>query len=131
VDADAILAIKPSRRGIDDVIAWMLEKSGVFFASSAYKLGVSELPAQTNFASSSAQPGGDDICWRNIWSANVPPKVKNFAWKAASEALATECNKRQRHILVTGTCMICGMEEEDTRHALFRCTHAANLWSCM
>jgi hypothetical protein len=30
VDADAILAIKPSRRGTDDVIAWMLEKSGVF-----------------------------------------------------------------------------------------------------
>jgi hypothetical protein len=44
--------------------------------------------------------------------------VKNFAWKAASEALSMESNKLHRHILVLGVCCICGREEEDTAHTV-------------
>ena len=66
-----------------------------------------------------------------IWSAKVPPKVKTFAWKAASEALATEANKLKRGIHVTGICNICGLELEDTMHVLFRCPHASHLWTAM
>ena len=60
-----------------------------------------------------------------------PPKVKNFAWKAASDALATEDNKKRRKIKVTGVCKICCQETEDTAHALVRCPHAHQLWELM
>jgi hypothetical protein len=64
-----------------------------------------------------------------IWAAKVPPKVKTFAYKTASNALATKRNKRTRGMDVTGTCMICGREEEDT--TLYICNHARQLLQVM
>jgi hypothetical protein len=90
VDAEAILSIRLSSCVEDNVVAWLPEKTGIFSVRSAYKLGVSELPSQTNITMSSSRPEGHDLCWKNIWKSSVPPKVKNFAWKAASEALSTE-----------------------------------------
>jgi hypothetical protein len=130
IDADVILGIKPARQ-FDDILAWQLEKSGIFSVKSAYRLAFNQSPIQCYFAATSARPEGDDECWQKIWKANVPPKVRMFAWKAASNALATEENKRARGIKVTGMCLICGSEKEDSRHALFSCGHARQLWAKM
>jgi ribonuclease HI len=130
IDAEVILSIKPAFR-FDDVLAWQPEKTGIFSVRSAYRLAFTQMPIQCNFAASSSRPEGDDVCWQKIWKANVPPKVKTFAWKAASNALATELNKKSRGIKVTGTCLICGSAMEDTQHALFSCPHANHLWSAM
>jgi hypothetical protein len=128
IDADIILKIKPSRRQANDVLAWQPEKSGSFSVRSAYKLALNELPDQCSFPTTSAHPGGDDPCWPVIWKSLVPPKVKIFAWKAVRNALATEANKKQRGMNVTGICSICGCAQEDTLHALFWCPHAHTLW---
>jgi hypothetical protein len=37
--------------------------------------------------------------WRNIWKADVPPKVLVFAWRLASNGLASNTNKKTRHII--------------------------------
>jgi hypothetical protein len=131
IDSELILKIKPSRRGDDDVLAWQLEKSGIFSVRSAYRLALQSTPEQANFPASSNLPDGENPCWSKIWSAAVPPKVKIFAWKAASNALATEANKLARRMRVTGFCNICGRVKEDTAHALFSCLHARQLWSSM
>jgi hypothetical protein len=86
IDVDAILRIKLPRQNHDDVIAWLL---AIFSVKLAYKLAFNELPIQCNYGASSSSPAGDDIVWKRIWSASVPPKVKHFAWKTASNALAT------------------------------------------
>ena len=57
--------------------------------------------------------------------------MKNFAWRAASNALATEVNKLSRHMKVTGFCRICNREKEDVLHALYMCPHANHLWKAM
>jgi hypothetical protein len=103
----------------------------VFSVQSAYKLAVAEHPEQCAMAASSDNPDGQNVCWTKIWRSSVPPKVKIFAWKVASNGLATEENKLRRHIRVTGYCNICCMEIEDVAHALFRCPHAHQLWSEM
>jgi hypothetical protein len=123
VDADAILKIKPSKFDQDDVLAWQPERSGIFTVWSAYKFAFSELPEQRGYGASSSRTQGDDPCWSKIWSSFVPPKVKAFAWKVASNsnALATESNKKRRKRNVTGVCNICNLEAEDTLHALTRC----------
>jgi ribonuclease HI len=131
IDADLILRIKPSRRFDGDVVACQPEQSGIFSVRSAYKIALNELPEQCLFPTTSSRPDGDDLCWTKIWNSNTPPKVKMFAWKAASNALSTEVNKRTRGMKVTGTCLICGMEQEDSSHALYRCPHAQQLWSAM
>jgi hypothetical protein len=66
-------------------------------------LAFNDLPEQQNFGASSVRPTGTDLCWIRIWKAKVPQTVKNFSWKAASTALATEENKLQRNIRVTGS----------------------------
>jgi hypothetical protein len=40
------------------------------------------------FTATSSRPEGKEICWQRICSA-TPPKIKIFAFKAASNALAT------------------------------------------
>lgn len=131
VDCEAILSIKASPRLGPDFIAWQPERLGIFTVKSAYKLGVDLAQFASARASSSLRPDGSDPCWKKIWSSIVPPKVKVFAWRAASNALATEVKKRHRGIQVTGVCSICGMEAEDVLHALRMCPHAKLLWDQM
>ena len=131
IDAEEILKIKPSRRGGEDVLAWMPERSGIFSVSSAYKLAFNELPVQCSYGSTSHRPTGEDSCWKRIWNSSVPPKVKNFAWRAASNDLATEEKKLSRQMKVTGLCRICNREKEDVTHALYRCPHENYLWKAM
>jgi hypothetical protein len=73
----------------------------IFSVKFTNKLAFNELPIQCNYGASSSSPLGDDIVWKRIWSASVPPKVKHFAWKAASNALATEENKLSKNMKVT------------------------------
>jgi ribonuclease HI len=128
IDADAILLIKPSRRFDEDVLAWHPEPSGMFSVRSAYKIGLTVHADQCAIAESSCQTSSS---WRKIWRAGVPPKVKTFAWKAASNALATESNKVHRHMRGTSHCKICGSDVEDVAHALYDCPHARRLWEEM
>jgi hypothetical protein len=131
IDAEAILSIKTSRRLDADILAWHPEPSGIFSVRSAYKLAMGETPANCGFAATSGTPAGDNPIWKRIWSADVPPKVKNFAWKAANNSLATEDNKLIRHFGVTGLCNICKSELEDVAHALYKCPHAFGLWEAV
>jgi hypothetical protein len=63
------------------------------------------------FPASSTRADGQDPCWPLTWKSSVPPKVK------ARNALAREANKRHRRMEVTGICVICGCEQEDSMHA--------------
>jgi hypothetical protein len=95
IDAEAILGIRPSRRLDEDIIAWQPEKSGIFTVRSAYKLAFNNCLVQCSFATTSARPDSSKTCWKRIWSADVPPKVKTFAFKAASNALPRTTNDRE------------------------------------
>ena len=131
IDAEAVLKFSPSKRMAEDMIAWHPEKSGLFSVRSAYRLALNASKDQCEFPTSSTFPDGQHPCWPKIWKSSVPPKVKVFAWKAASGALATEENKRHHHMRVTGHCKICGSELEGVKHALYSCPHAYALWTEM
>jgi hypothetical protein len=70
---------------------WLGSRNPLVFLRSAYKLGLADLTEQCNIAAYSSR--GNDPCWAMIWCSSVPPKVNNFAWRAASNGLATEENK--------------------------------------
>jgi hypothetical protein len=53
--------------------------------------------------------------------------VRIFAWKLALDGLATQCNRKQRRLTDDATCRICGTEEENSHHAVVRCTKASAL----
>ncbi|KAI4973135.1 hypothetical protein ZWY2020_028843 [Hordeum vulgare] len=61
----------------------------------------------------------------------APPKVRVFAWRVATNSLATAANLLRRNMGVTDTCVICGKEREDTFHALCTCPLVQCLWRDM
>jgi hypothetical protein len=80
---------------------------------------------------SSARPDGSRPVWDLIWKNGAPAKVRIFAWKAGREALATQAEKKRRHMILDHTCTLCGLGEESVHHALIRCPHAVALWDAM
>lgn len=80
-DADAILRIRLWGRDEEDFIAWNYERSGLFSVRSAYKLALELDQANIRHDSCSSVPDGSRSLYKEIWSANVPPKVRLFAWK--------------------------------------------------
>uniref|UniRef100_A0ACD6AUD0 Uncharacterized protein n=1 Tax=Avena sativa TaxID=4498 RepID=A0ACD6AUD0_AVESA len=79
----------------------------------------------------SRAPDGRRAIWTALWGCPAPPKVCIFAWKLASNALATWENKCKRNLEITNICPICGVEREDSFHALCRCPLATSLWRTM
>jgi hypothetical protein len=69
--------------------------------------------------------------WNLVWKCTIPPKVRIFAWRVASNSLATLVNKKKRNLEKTDICSICDREKEDAAHALCRCIHASQLWASL
>uniref|UniRef100_K3YY75 Reverse transcriptase zinc-binding domain-containing protein n=1 Tax=Setaria italica TaxID=4555 RepID=K3YY75_SETIT len=77
---------------------------------------------------SSTEPKRREKLYRNIWKADVrPPKARMFAWRLASNALASNTNKKTRHNIEDDTCTICGLEPKDAAHAVAGCSRARAL----
>ncbi|KAE8809896.1 hypothetical protein D1007_13494 [Hordeum vulgare] len=129
-----ILAIRDIRtstnRLVQDVLAWAPDQKGIFSVRSAYHLSHEEKLRASRGASSRA-PDGTRAIWKVLWGCMAPPKVRAFAWKVATNSLATAANLLRRNMGVTDTCVICGKEREDTFHALCTCPLAQCLWRDM
>lgn len=131
VDIAEIIKIKPSRRNQEDFLAWHPKKRGIFTVRSAYRLALDEQMRNQGSGASSSRPSGYRPDWKLIWQCPVPPKVRIFGWKLASNALATQENMYGRGMEEDPTCIVCGREPEDAFHAMMRCPHARDLWAVM
>jgi hypothetical protein len=129
-DVDEILKINLSPQHNEDVLAWGPDIRGIFSVRSAYKLAWEENHRTTMCAASRA-PDGHRTVWDTVWGCPAPPKVRVFAWRVATNGLATWENKMKRKIVTSDTCIICGMEREDTFHVLCRCPMSRDLWEAM
>ena len=125
-DIDAILTIKPCPRVEEDVIAWAPTRNGVFTVRSAYWLGMEAL-SRPNHGATSRAPDGHRAIWKALWGCPAPHKVHVFAWRVATNSLPTWDNKNRRNMELTNICPLCGMEREDTFHALCRCPAAREI----
>jgi hypothetical protein len=76
---------------------------------------------------SSSRADGSHELYKEIWNAQVLPKVQIFAWKLSQEGLVTQCNRKIRTLMEDVTCRICGVEDESDHHAVVKCTKAATL----
>jgi hypothetical protein len=129
-DATEILKIKIPHREVEDCVAWHYEKSGLFTVRSAYKLAM--CLKETGPQSSTSGASMDDrSIWDAIWKAGVPAKIKIFAWRVATNTLATKVNKCKRTLATTNTCDVCGNAEENEYHAVVACTKSRALRQAM
>jgi hypothetical protein len=89
-----------------------------------YRLALNLRDGKGETGSSSSAVDKERSVWDVIWKAKVPQKIRIFAWRAASNSLATQVNRVIHHQTVSGMCTICGMEDESTFHALVSCPKA-------
>ncbi|XVF73428.1 hypothetical protein PTKIN_Ptkin12aG0201100 [Pterospermum kingtungense] len=66
--------------------------------------------------------------WHRLWQLNVPPKVKNFVWRAAREILPTRDRLRSRGVDVPMTCIFCSNALENSWNLFIDCTFAQSCW---
>ena len=98
----------------------------MFTVKSAYRLAMAQKGSGEQTSSSTA--GVDDrSSWDLIWKAAIPEKVKKFAWRVATNTLATKVNKCKRTLETDSTCTIYGHSDETEYHAVVACTKSRAL----
>ena len=79
-----------------DRLIWPHTQSGTYTVKSGYNLLSKEKensdPLNNNLAPSQK-------VWKIIWSLSVPPKVRNFLWRAAKNAIPVKTNLVKRQVL--------------------------------
>uniref|UniRef100_A0A803QN19 Reverse transcriptase domain-containing protein n=1 Tax=Cannabis sativa TaxID=3483 RepID=A0A803QN19_CANSA len=118
-DAAAILGIPISQSTYEDTWYWLTEQDGFYYVRSAYKLIQDQ-----KFGSTPTEIGK---FWKQMWAEKVPPKSKDFIWRAASKCLSTKTNLCIKKVLTEDTCPFCNVYAETELHVLVQCTFA---WSC-
>ncbi|KAH9705863.1 putative reverse transcriptase/RNA-dependent DNA polymerase [Citrus sinensis] len=115
-DRDLILKIPLSVRRDHDLWHWLVDPGGVFSVRSCYKL----MTYDANNSSLSF--------WRRLWKLDVPSKVKNFLWRAATNVLPTYDNLLRRRVQVLPLCVVCNTCNESIIHILVDCGFAKACW---
>ncbi|KAL0406440.1 UNVERIFIED_CONTAM: putative mitochondrial protein [Sesamum latifolium] len=83
-----------------------------------------------NPASSSQSPNSElPRIWKIIWKANVPPKVRLFAWKLANKALPSGTTLENRMKILQPPCSFCGASSENFAHVFVQCHIARQAWA--
>ena len=75
-----------------DTLNWTENTNNVFTVKSAYR-EVLRMKERSRIEHSTA--GQDRHHWKKIWTLNVPPKFRNFLWRACSNILPTRENLSQ------------------------------------
>ncbi|KAL0433610.1 UNVERIFIED_CONTAM: hypothetical protein Slati_2695300 [Sesamum latifolium] len=124
-DRDLILQIPVGRVHQTDLLCWHYTANGAFTVRSAYLLALK----LHNPASSSQSPNSElSGFWKIIWKANVPPKVRLFAWKLANKALPSGTALENRMKIPQPPCYFCGASE-NFAHVFVQCHIARQAWA--
>ncbi|KAM1262994.1 hypothetical protein ACFX2G_028665 [Malus domestica] len=110
-----------------DRLIWTSNKNGQYSVRSGYhwihsSRGMARAPL------SLVPSNSEDSTWKAIWKIKAPPKIRNFLWRAVSEALATMGGLYTRKSASSPLCPICKNQEESVLHMLLRCPWVEPIW---
>jgi hypothetical protein len=91
-------------------------------------MALNEKQVNDGMEGSSSSPMTNRALYKDLWKADVPPKVHVFTWKLASDGLATQDKRRRSGLVSSSVCDVCGTVAETGHHAVVMCTKAAALW---
>ncbi|CAL1413585.1 unnamed protein product [Linum trigynum] len=121
-----IKAIPLPRDNVEDKLIWYGTADGVFSVKSAYHLAVS-LEKRRGSGRASVD-WMDRASWIRLWEANIPPKLKVFAWQIFNRILPTTEALISHHIPVLPRCPVCWGGPETLEHLFLDCPVARALW---
>ncbi|OMO59710.1 reverse transcriptase [Corchorus capsularis] len=124
-EAEAIVQIPLSYRLQNDMLVWHFDNKGIYSVKSGYRVLCNlQAEAEENLE----EVLDDKPYFHRIWNADVPPKVRVFAWRLFFEALLVMDSLHARHMDVDRTCFRCKQENESVAHAICLCPFAAEVW---
>jgi hypothetical protein len=126
VDANRILKI-PITNGREDLVAWHLNRNGLFSVRSAYHC---QWMHQFGNGMMGEQAGGsgDIDVWAKLWKLNLPSKIKIFGWRALHGMIPCKGMLANKHVGNISGCPICQADCEDIKHILFKCQRVRAVW---
>ena len=124
-DVELIKKIPLSRVEMEDTLYWPYSTSGHYTCKSGYMFLKQESKME---ASPQVPPICDKQVWKGIWQLQVPPKIKNFLWRACRNALPTKQASMKRKIIADPICERCLSAVEETEHALWSCLKLEVVW---
>jgi hypothetical protein len=68
--------------------------------------------------------------FKDIWTAKLPLKIRNFSWQLVLDRLPSILLIASRHGPANGACSLCGFAEDAT-HIFFSCSLADFAWSVL
>uniref|UniRef100_A0A803PQX4 RNase H type-1 domain-containing protein n=1 Tax=Cannabis sativa TaxID=3483 RepID=A0A803PQX4_CANSA len=119
-DYKLVIAIPLSQTSMEDKWHWYKEYTGLFSVRSACQLIQDSKPVN-------GQPDNSGF-WRCLWQLKVPPKVKNFLWRACTNCLPTCFQLSLGKVPIEVKCPICHGETETILHILVECPFSYNCW---
>ena len=124
-EAQKIKAIPLCITNQPDCLYWPKSNDGLYTVSSGYQWLCSE---ENSDAVSVSNTERHRNFWKKIWKATVPGKIKQFLWKACSNALPTLENLKKRRVVNDDTCFQCSLKAESSLHALWECEVFRQVW---
>uniref|UniRef100_A0A453QK46 Reverse transcriptase zinc-binding domain-containing protein n=1 Tax=Aegilops tauschii subsp. strangulata TaxID=200361 RepID=A0A453QK46_AEGTS len=109
---------------------WRFTKNNIFSVRSAYYVEWDHQFARW-YERTEGQPSQRHPIWANLWSFQVPAKIKIHAWKVLHGFIPCRGVLVNRHIGTEDSCPMCAGGCEDIMHSLFTCLRAAKIWSCL
>lgn len=103
-----------------DRIIWNGSSSGMYTVKSAYRFAIEVLETNEHFFVS-----GD---WQKLWKAEVPYKVRYFAWRMSRDCIPHRINLQRKGIDVPGSCGLCDTNMESSWHLFVDCSFAKQVW---
>ncbi|KAL4308866.1 hypothetical protein GQ457_01G015730 [Hibiscus cannabinus] len=125
---DTICSIPLSRSRKCDEIIWRPDRSGIYSVKSGYRLLRDDLPAITGVTGA---PFSHMILqfFNDMWSVNLPAKVKINMWKVANSFLPTYSALQNRSLHVNNVCPFCRNSGETVAHIMRDCSFVTQLFA--
>ncbi|XP_020419518.1 uncharacterized protein LOC18777420 [Prunus persica] len=70
----------------------------------------------------------DPRLWKQVWKADVPPKIQNFMSRALRNCLATSANLHKKKIARSPMCPLCNDQSKTAKHILIFCPWVDPVW---
>ncbi|CAN0897822.1 Putative ribonuclease H protein At1g65750 [Linum grandiflorum] len=120
-DVTAILSIPVGVATGPDKRIWHYSKDGRFTVKSAYRLYMEKMIDRTTFHRTGE--------WCRLWELDIPPNIKQFAWRMVTDVLPTRERLQRRGVELIGTYGICGGSYEGADHLFLACSAVQSGWS--
>ena len=123
---DEVLRIRLGSLEGRDTLIWNENKAKMVSVRTAYQVAL-RMNRTGNDEHSKVQE--DKPIWNQLWKLSIPPKVRNFLWRASSDILPTRANLARWRVPINPKCAVCGSSDETVLHILWQCPLARNVWA--